>query len=83
MNEMNDKKLNEAMAAGSVYTPPVVEFSDTTNLLEQADYKFSLQDREKPNLYRQLFDYDSIPKVAFNHRMVPISMPAIIIARTT
>ena len=75
MNEMNDKKLNESMSAGSIYTPPVIEFSDTTNLLEQADYKFSLQDREQPNLYRQLFDYDSIPKVAFNHRMVPISMP--------
>lgn len=75
MNEMNDKKLEESISAGSLYTPPVIEFSDATNLLEQADYKFSLQDREQPNLYRQLFDYDSIPKVAFNHRMVPINMP--------
>jgi len=29
---------------------PVLEFSDSTNLLEQSDYKFSLQNRETPNL---------------------------------
>jgi len=50
-------------------------FSDHTNLLEQAAYKYSLQERESPQLYRNLFDYDSIPKVSFNHRVVPINMP--------
>ena len=53
----------------------VLEFSPDTNLLEQSEYKFSLQDRETPNLYRHLFDYQSIPKVSFNHRVVPINMP--------
>ncbi len=53
-----------------------ISFSDHTNLLEQAAYKYQLQERETPNLYRNLFDYDSIPKVAFNHRHVPINMPA-------
>ncbi|MBR2474068.1 MAG: 2-isopropylmalate synthase [Clostridia bacterium] len=53
----------------------VLEFSPDTNLLEQSEYKFSLQDRETPNLYRHLFDYDSVPKVSFNHRVVPINMP--------
>ena len=50
-------------------------FSETTNLLEQAAYRYELQEREKPNLYRNLFDYDSIPKISFNHRNVPINMP--------
>ena len=54
---------------------PTIEYSDQTNLLEQHAYRYSLQDRETPNLYRHLFDYDTIPKVAFNHRIVPISMP--------
>ncbi len=54
---------------------PTIEFDSTTNLLEQNAYRYSLQDRETPNLYRHLFDYDSIPKVAFNHRNVPIHMP--------
>ena len=53
----------------------VLEFSPDTNLLEQSEYKFSLQDRETPNLYRHLFDYQSVPKVSFNHRVVPINMP--------
>ena len=34
-----------------------------------------MQERTQPNLYRNLFDYDSIPKVSFNHRNVPINMP--------
>ena len=46
-------------------------FSDQTNLLEQAAYHYELQERETPNLYRSLFDYDSIPKISFNHRNVP------------
>ena len=53
----------------------VLEYSEETNLLEQSEYRFSLQDRETPNLYRHLFDYDTVPKVAFNHRFVPINMP--------
>ena len=50
-------------------------FSETTNLLEQAAYRYELQERAEPNLYRNLFDYDSIPKISFNHRNVPINMP--------
>jgi len=50
-------------------------FSENTNLLEQAAYKYSLQERKDPQLYRNLFEYDSIPKVSFNHRNVPINMP--------
>ena len=46
-----------------------------TNLLEQSQYKYSLQDVDEPNLYREIFPYDEIPKVAFNHRRVPLSMP--------
>ncbi len=52
-----------------------IVFSSATNLLEQSAYKYQLQEREEPNLYRNLFDYDSIPKVAFNHRNVPLNMP--------
>ena len=46
-----------------------------TNLLEQSQYKYSLQDVDEPNLYREVYPYDEIPKVAFNHRRVPLSMP--------
>ncbi|MFA7672238.1 MAG: 2-isopropylmalate synthase [Clostridia bacterium] len=56
-------------------TNPILQFSDTTNLLEQSAYKYQLQDREQPNLYRYLYDYGSIPKVSFNQRSVPMNMP--------
>lgn len=53
----------------------MLELSNKTNLLEQATYKYSLQDIENPNLYRDLYPYEDIPKVAFNHRRVPMGMP--------
>lgn len=53
----------------------MLELSNKTNLLEQATYKYSLQDVENPNLYRDLYPYEDIPKVAFNHRRVPMGMP--------
>ena len=46
-----------------------------SNLLEQAQYKYSLQDVDSPNLYRDIFPYDEVPKVTFNHRRVPFAMP--------
>ena len=46
-----------------------------TNLLEQSQYKYSLQDVPDPNLYRDIYPYVEIPKVAFNHRRVPMAMP--------
>ena len=46
-----------------------------SNLIEQAQYKYSLQDVDEPNLYRDIYPYVEVPKVAFNHRHVPISMP--------
>ena len=52
-----------------------VYFSDTTNVLEQSVYEYQLQERETPNLYRNLFDYESVPKIAFNHRVVPMKTP--------
>ena len=46
-----------------------------TNLIEQSQYKYSLQDVDEANLYRDIYPYDEIPKVAFNHRHVPLDMP--------
>ena len=53
----------------------MIIYNDKSNLLEDTVYKYQLQDVEEPNLYRELFDYESIPKIAFNHRHVPMNMP--------
>ena len=53
----------------------MLEISGKTNLLEQKSYKYSLQDIAEPNLQRDIYSYGTVPKVAFNHRRVPMNMP--------
>ncbi|NLG24111.1 MAG: 2-isopropylmalate synthase, partial [Clostridiales bacterium] len=53
----------------------MLEFNKRTNQLIQSKYKYQLQDVAEPNLYRELFEYTSVPKVAFNNRVVPMNMP--------
>lgn len=53
----------------------MLELSNKTNLLEQKNYRYSLQDVAEPNLYNDLFAYEEVPKVSFNHRRVPMGMP--------
>ncbi len=53
----------------------MLKMSDKTNLLEQSTYRYSLQDVEDPNLYREMYNYEEVPKVAFNFRRVPMVTP--------
>ena len=53
----------------------MISKNNSSNLLEISQYKYSLQDVDEPNLYREIYPYDEIPKVAFNHRRVPLAMP--------
>lgn len=53
----------------------MLEVSNKTHLLEQKTYRYSLQDVESPNLYRDIFNYEEIPRIPFNHRRVPMGMP--------
>jgi len=50
----------------------MLEFNKRTNTLEQTQYAYSLQDIPEPNLYREIYSYDEIPKCPFNHRRVPM-----------
>ena len=53
----------------------MIEKSKKTNLLEEKIYSYSLQDVTEPQLYRDVFDYESVPKIIFNQRVVPTDMP--------
>lgn len=43
--------------------------------LEPEDHKFALQDVETPNLFRDTFSYDKVPKIPFNYRLNPMDIP--------
>lgn len=53
----------------------MIELSNKSNLLEQDPYKYSIQDVDEPNLFRDLFPYSEVPKIPFNFRKVPNNMP--------
>ena len=45
------------------------------NLLSLEEHMYPLVDVETPNVFRNLFPYDEVPKIAFNNRIVPHHMP--------
>ena len=53
----------------------MIYYNNKSNLLEDTIYHYELQDVAEPELFREMFDYESIPKIAFNNRHVPINMP--------
>ncbi len=53
----------------------MVEFNKSKNLLVHKSYNYTLQDVPEPQLYRDIFDYKSIPKTTFNFRNVPMNPP--------
>lgn len=52
-----------------------VKMNEHNNLLELEEHMYILADVETPNVFRNLFPYDEVPKIAFNDRIVPHNMP--------
>ena len=53
----------------------MIELNPMTNLLEQDQYKYELQDVPSAQLFRDMYPYDEVPKTTFNFRRVPMNMP--------
>ncbi len=45
------------------------------NLLQLEEHLYPLVDVGQPNVFRNLFPYDEVPKIAFNDRIVPHNFP--------
>ena len=45
------------------------------NLLSLEEHMYELVDVKTPNVFRNLFPYDEVPKIAFNDRIVPHCFP--------
>ncbi len=52
-----------------------VYLNEHSNLLQLEEHMYPLVDVKTPNVFRNLFHYDEIPKIAFNDRIVPHHMP--------
>ena len=50
-------------------------FNPKSNTLEEELYHYQLQDRDEPNLFRDVFPYHGPPQISFNHRLVPMNPP--------
>ena len=53
----------------------MIAFNDKKNVLMECEYKYTLQDREAANLYRDMFPYEEVPKCTFNFRLMPANPP--------
>ncbi|MEG1394403.1 MAG: 2-isopropylmalate synthase [Clostridia bacterium] len=53
----------------------MIKYDNERNLLLESNWKPSLQDVNEPHLFRDMYEYDSIPKIAFNFRQTQIDMP--------
>lgn len=53
----------------------MIELNPMSNLLEMDQYKYDLQDVAEPQLFRDIYPYDEVPKTPFNHRRVPMNTP--------
>lgn len=45
------------------------------NLLARSAYHYEIIDVKEPNLFREFFPYNEVPKIPFNHRIVPMHTP--------
>ena len=53
----------------------MIELNPSSNLLEQDPYQYELQDVAEAQLFRDIYPYEEIPKIPFNHRRVPMNTP--------
>lgn len=74
-NEQSFTLIHEFGPRVKVMDNRPVHMNKHTNLLELEEHFYHLVDTDVPNVYRNLFPYDEVPKVAFNNRVVPHNMP--------
>jgi isopropylmalate/homocitrate/citramalate synthase len=54
----------------------MLKFNMGYNTFDADSYTVHLEDPPEANLFRDLFPYSEAPRIAFNHRLVPMHMPA-------
>ncbi len=50
----------------------MLKFNPGFNTFDADSYKVAFEDRETPELFRDIFPYDEPPRIGFNHRLSPM-----------
>ena len=50
-------------------------YNKFSNLLEKTEHIQGLDNVKEANLYKDIFPYSEVPKVAFNHLQLPMNTP--------
>lgn len=53
----------------------MLKFNPGYNTFDSDSYTVQLAEPDKPNLFRDVFPYEEVPRIGFNHRLVPMKMP--------
>ncbi len=54
----------------------MLKYNPGYNTFDSDSYTVHLEDPDKPNLFRDIFPYSEVPRMGFNHRLVPMKMPS-------
>jgi len=71
----NDAKVKKYKGEYIIMQNRKVHINPQNNLLFLDEKIYPLVDVKEPNVFRNLFPYDEIPKIAFNDRIVPHNFP--------
>ncbi len=52
-----------------------LKFNPGYNTFDSDSYTVHLENPDEPNLFHDIFPYDEVPRIGFNHRLVPMRMP--------
>lgn len=53
----------------------MLKFNNGFNTFDYDSYSVHLDEIDEPNLFRDIFPYEQVPRIGFNHRLVPMRMP--------
>ena len=53
----------------------MLKFNNGYNTFDADSYAVHLEDPDSPELFRDIFSYTEVPRIGFNHRLVPMRTP--------
>jgi len=69
------KEADQYCSSDDAVEANMLKFNPGYNTFDFDSYAVQLDDRAEPDLFRDIFPYSDVPRIGFNHRLVPMRMP--------